>query len=404
MKASYKKYNKGGPVKPKKKKRKKEFTDRTEFLNRLGAYNDSLYAANTSEATLAYLDEALVGYDKRPQGVTKSDSYGRISYADMQENTNTTGKPYDLNVTATKDNFVFPSTYETYFGDDQLNVNTTSTPLSYQNYLLKNPQRPVAQYTYRPPQTVLSDTEYSVDPNDDRISTTTYEDGNDKGSYINYERNPRWRYNHRYNLDNNIYDRDRSFTINRFQQPNVEPVYTGEPNEFSDAQEFSKDMNKKVDSLYNTPGAYDAYESRFMKDMLENGSTMDTSYYDPDLDATIKASIYDKIPGGKQSSFNIGVDYNNGSVKASSKKPVRQKETMVDLPSKLPFSKMDLNSMPKIPLRNPLPTIYSRKLNQQSQEYVYDTSHGEIRKKVGQEDATFYNILRSQMEQMRANR
>ena len=193
MKASYKKYNKGGPVKPKKKKRKKEFTDRTEFLNRLGAYNDSLYAANTSEATLAYLDEALVGYDKRPQGVTKSDSYGRISYADMQENTNTTGKPYDLNVTATKDNFVFPSTYETYFGDDQLNVNTTSTPLSYQNYLLKNPQRPVAQYTYRPPQTVLSDTEYSVDPNDDRISTTTYEDGNDKGSYINYERNPRWR-------------------------------------------------------------------------------------------------------------------------------------------------------------------------------------------------------------------
>ena len=181
-------------------------------------------------------------------------------------------------------------------------------------------------------------------------------------------------------------------------------MYTGEPNEFSDAQEFSKDMNKKVDSLYNTPGAYDAYESRFMKDMLENGSTMDTSYYDPDLGATIKASIYDKIPGGKQSSFNIGVDYNNGSVKASSKKPVRQKETMVDLPSKLPFSKMDLNSMPKIPLRNPLPTIYSRKLNQQSQEYVYDTSHGEIRKKVGQEDATFYNILRSQMEQMRANR
>ena len=77
---------------------------------------------------------------------------------------------------------------------------------------------------------------------------------------------------------------------------------------------------------------------------------------------------------------------------------------MVDLPSKLPFIKMDLNSMPKIPLRNPLPTIYSRKLNQQSQEYVYDTSHGEIRKKVGQEDATFYNILRSQMEQMRANR
>jgi hypothetical protein len=404
MKGSYKKYNKGGPVKPKKKKRKKEFTDRTEFLNRLGAYNDSLYAANTSEATEAYLDEALKDYNKVPTGAIGDYQSGRVSYADIQDNTNIVGKPYDLNVTATKDNFVFPSTYDTYFGDDQVKINTTSRPLSYQNYQLKNPQTPIDQYTYRPPGVVLSDTKYSVDPNDDRIYRNSYADDKKRDRYINFEKNPNWRYNHKYRLADNLYEPNRSFTIDKFQQPNVEPVYTGEPNEFSDAQEFSKDMNKKVDSLYNTPGAYDAYESRFMKDMLENGSTMDTSYYDPDLDATIKASIYDKIPGGKQSSFNIGVDYNNGSVKASSKKPVRQKETMVDLPSKLPFSKMDLNSMPKIPLRNPLPTIYSRKLNQQSQEYVYDTSHGEIRKKVGQEDATFYNILRSQMEQMRANR
>tara|TARA_R110000824_G_scaffold101629_2_gene241399 strand:- start:5525 stop:6529 length:1005 start_codon:yes stop_codon:yes gene_type:complete len=334
MKGSYKKYNTGGPVKPKKKKRKKEFTDRTEFLNRLGAYNDSLYAANISEATEAYLDEALKDYNKVPTGAIGDYQSGRVSYADIQDNTNIVGKPYDLNVTATKDNFVFPSTYDTFFGDDQVKINTTSRPLSYQNYQLKNPQTPIDQYTYRPPGVVLSDIKYSVDPNDDRIYRNSYADDKKRDRYINFEKNPNWRYNHKYRLADNLYEPNRSFTIDKFQQPNVEPVYTGEPNEFSEKKE------------------------------LESLKTL------------IQKPVYTRRP----------------------------EEAMVDLPSKLPFIKMDLNSMPKIPLRNPLPTIYSRKLNQQSQEYVYDTSHGEIRKKVGQEDATFYNILRSQMEQMRANR
>ena len=45
-----KKYVKGGKVDPP-KKRKKGFTNYKEFQGRQSAYQDSLYAANTSEAT-----------------------------------------------------------------------------------------------------------------------------------------------------------------------------------------------------------------------------------------------------------------------------------------------------------------------------------------------------------------
>tara|TARA_B110000285_G_scaffold117985_1_gene133689 strand:- start:7250 stop:8266 length:1017 start_codon:yes stop_codon:yes gene_type:complete len=338
MKGSYKKYNTGGPVKPKKKKRKKEFTDRTEFLNRLGAYNDSLYAANTSEAMEAYIDKTLPNLHKfsypgdEDYGTSEAVSYNpTASDKTYPLSSRPSEKPYDVNIDYIEENFVYPSLYDTYFGDNQLSTNSTSKPLSYQNYQLKNPQIPIRKISYTPTDRILSDENYSF-KDDGSITKSTYKEGDNKDWYRLEQDIFKHRYDNAYVSPANTFGRD--FDVQIFQQPNVEPVYTGEPNEFSEKKELE-------------------------------------------------------------------------SIKTLNKKPVytrRPEEAMVDLPSKLPFIKMDLNSMPRIPLRNPLPTIYSRKLNQQSQEYIYDTSHGEIRKKVGQEDATFYNILRSQMEQMRANR
>lgn len=80
----------------------------------------------------------------------------------------------------------------------------------------------------------------------------------------------------------------------------------------------------------------------------------------------------------------------------------RQPEGMVELPPKLPFMNMDLTKVP--PLRRVLPEFYGMRLNQQTGEYIYDTSEGEIRKKIGPENAQFVNMHRKAIERMRKNR
>lgn len=86
----------------------------------------------------------------------------------------------------------------------------------------------------------------------------------------------------------------------------------------------------------------------------------------------------------------------------SGERPTITRESMVELPAKLPFSKMDLNRVP--PLRRVLPEIYGVKLNQQTGEFIYTTSEGEIRKKQGPDNAQFVSQNRSQIEQLRKNR
>lgn len=170
-----------------------------------------------------------------------------------------------------------------------------------------------------------------------------------------------------------------------------------------EAQEFAKDMNEKVDSLYNTPGALSKYQDRFMDKMYRKAVPADTTYYDPDLGATISAGIYE--PGesnGNYSYFNIGVNNPISSTSLASKKPIRPRESMVELPPKLPFASMDMSKLPA--LRNVLPEIYGVKLNQQTGEYIYRTSEGEIRKKQGPDNAQFVNQNRAAIERMRKNR
>lgn len=78
------------------------------------------------------------------------------------------------------------------------------------------------------------------------------------------------------------------------------------------------------------------------------------------------------------------------------------KEPLVNVPRKGISS--DSKGVTPNMMINPLPEIYSRKLNQQTGEYIYDTSKGKIRKKLGTEDASFVNLFRDQIERIRQER
>jgi hypothetical protein len=137
--------------------------------------------------------------------------------------------------------------------------------------------------------------------------------------------------------------------------------------------------------------------------MLRAAVPADTTYYDPDLKATVSAGIYDPAQSnGNYSYFKIGVDNPVSSMSLKNKKPIRPKEPMVELPPKLPFGNMDMSKLPA--LRNVLPEIYGVKLNQQTGEFIYRTSEGEVRKKQGPDNAQFVNQNRAALERMRKNR
>lgn len=192
-----------------------------------------------------------------------------------------------------------------------------------------------------------------------------------------------------------------------------------------EANEFTKEMNPRVDSLYNTPGALAKYQDRFMDRMLRAAIPMDTTYYDPNLGATVSAGIYE--PGesnGDYSYFKVSTD-DPSNISSTSKKPIRPKERMLELPPKLPFGNMELNKVPT--LRNVLPEIYGRKMGGQG-DIIYNTSFGDYvttkdsnRLKALKSgalgsryknkdnvapmlDQEFQNFFRSQIEQLRNNR
>lgn len=94
-----------------------------------------------------------------------------------------------------------------------------------------------------------------------------------------------------------------------------------------------------------------------------------------------------------------GHDYPNARVVV----PLREKEEKV----KLPYKGLGLSKSKGVTpdmMVDPFPKIYSRKLNQRTGEYVYETSKGVIRKKIGPEDAKFYRMYKSQIDNLRKNR
>ena len=170
-----------------------------------------------------------------------------------------------------------------------------------------------------------------------------------------------------------------------------------------EANKFVKGINPQVDSLFQTPGALSKYQDMFMDRMERAAVPADTTYYDPDLKATVSAGIYEPLQSnGDYSYFRIDSDNPVSSMSSTSKKPIRPKESMVELPPKLPFGNMDMSKPPA--LRRVLPEIYGVKLNQQTGEFIYRTSEGEVRKKQGPDNAQFVNQNRAALERMRKNR
>lgn len=74
--------------------------------------------------------------------------------------------------------------------------------------------------------------------------------------------------------------------------------------------------------------------------------------------------------------------------------------TLVDLPVKRPASSVP----PNMELRNVMPEIYSRKLDQRNGQYIYETSEGTVKKKIGVEDARYIHQNRKAFNAMRKNR
>ena len=84
----------------------------------------------------------------------------------------------------------------------------------------------------------------------------------------------------------------------------------------------------------------------------------------------------------------------------SSTPPPRKQESIVSLPTK----EYQFPRPNALELIDPMPQIYSRKLNQQSGEYIYETSEGTVRKKIGVEDARYQHQNRKAINAMRRNR
>jgi hypothetical protein len=379
MKSKYRKYKKGGPVKPK-KKREKVYTDRAAYEKALQAYQDSIALNNyyrlqqeiepesptKDKAAYDAMQELVMSGGRDTSRINElralgnqitQDSDGRIQWA----GNNGAGYSPDLQYYSVQDD-PNKGTLSKMF--DKLTTNTMSPLINKASkYWLGNAYNAVWDEPNVKPVFVDESDPYG----DSRQTTTSVA--------------PRKLYN----------------------DQQVDPIFEEDPEQRDMANTFARDMNPKVAALYNTPGALYKYQSRFMDNMLRRAVPMDTTYYDPELDATVSAGIYEPSKSnGAYSYFKISTDNPLNGVTATSKKPIMPKQAMVTLPPKLPFGNMDLTKPPA--LRRVLPEIYSRRLNQQTGEYIYDTSDGEIRKKVGDEDAAFYNMFRDQIEGMRSDR
>ncbi|MAO24841.1 MAG: hypothetical protein CMJ25_29190, partial [Phycisphaerae bacterium] len=161
----------------------------------------------------------------------------------------------------------------------------------------------------------------------------------------------------------------------------------------------------KLDSLYTTPNAAVKYNDRIMNKLdkidPETSSFMpsDTSFYDSNLGLVVNAGRYSARESAALNTDDgnpFGVEtYMNFS------EPSVKKESAVKLTPKSAklgnYTPLEL--MPAIP-----PRIHSRKLNQQSGQYMYDTSFGKFNLDRGPQDANFVRTYRTQIDDLRRNR
>ena len=161
----------------------------------------------------------------------------------------------------------------------------------------------------------------------------------------------------------------------------------------------------KLDSLYTTPSALLRYNDRLMSklDKIDPETSFfmpsDTTFYDSNLGLVVNAGRYDPKESAK-------LDPNDGNpfgveTYMEFSEPSVKKESAVKLTPKSAklgnYTPLEL--IPPIP-----PQIYSRKLNQQSGQYMYDTNFGKFNLDIGDQDANFVRTYRTQIDDLRRNR
>jgi len=220
---------------------------------------------------------------------------------------------------------------------------------------------------------------------------------------------------------------------------NVKPRYTNRPDDY-----YKKNYDYYVNDPYRIERNDDAI--KFQNDSFkEDGYTTDDRFYPLSefTDDTKNAQLEmvsrslgmllknDPVPGasydfvgtavegfdqvatvsedGRYATFivnpNLKQEFKGGHAYPSARVvvPLGVKEDKI----KLPYKGLSLNKSQGVTpemMVNPFPKIYSRKLNQQTGEYIYDTSQGTIRNKIGSEDSKFVNMYRNQIDNLRSNR
>lgn len=368
MKSKYRKYNNGGPVKPK-KRREKVYTDKGLYEKALKSYQDSIALNNyynlqqevepqSSEQNKAAFDamQDLVmsgGRDTSRVNELRTfgdriidESDGSIQWAGNRKDSYSPDLQY-YSIQDDPDKGMLSKVF------DKLSTNTMSPLINKASeYWLGNAYNAVWDEPSVEPVYLRPDGMKEMPPRTLQLKSTPVQSSPVKA------------------------------TIQKRRELNRE-----------DGNWLGEGINPKVDSLYFTPGALSKYQDRFMDRMLRAAVPADTTYYDPNLGATVSAGIYDPSESnGDYSYFKVFTD-------PQQKQLARPEERMLELPPKLPFGNMDMSRLPA--LRRVLPEIYSRKLNQQTGEYIYTTSEGELRKKRGQEDADYVRMNRAAIDRMR---
>jgi len=161
----------------------------------------------------------------------------------------------------------------------------------------------------------------------------------------------------------------------------------------------------KLDSLYTTPSALLRYNDRIMNklDKIDPETSYfmpsDTTFYDSNLGLVVNAGRYDPKEAAK-------MDPNDGNpfgveTYIEFSEPSVKKESAVKLTPKSAklgnYTPLEL--IPPIP-----PRIHSRKLNQQTGQYMYDTNFGKFNLDRGDQDANFVRTYRTQIDDLRRNR
>lgn len=345
-------YKKGGKIKPK-KKRTKEYTDRAKYEEALKAYNDSLMLNQYYQ-----LQEELEpedAYDIKELGLERA--------REMIEHDIMTGTIDTTKYQLLKD--LGNEIIEKSEGRIQWANPDDSPDLQYYDYS-DDEENP---FLFR-----LGNQLKNIVTNDDEAGAMFY--GGSK-VYFGDALNAVW------------------------DEPQVKPVFVDMEAKKKKGKKPQKqpDYQKRVDSVQSNPDMFIDYFREQFGDIYSREEPFDTTYFDDHLNRYINYGLFS--PDDPRAQTPDGWTYHDYlDIQQPSSVQMRKTEPIMKLkPKGIPTFQV-----PQLQPIDPRMKIYGRRLNQRTGEYIYDTDRGTVKKKIGREDAAFYNQNRAAIEQMRRNR